>query len=223
MQLRTYLRSLLVLGSVLGLGLAAQPAGALTITLSDMSSDTTPASALDAVLDFTVIGGNQLQVVATNQTTAPDEFNVNQLFFMGSGDVSSLTLVSANHSVNGDVFASWNPVETAVHVAGFGTFDFGLTNGVGETNPSVIQPGNSVTFVFDITGACAAALDCDAFDDFLSNATANGKSVAGKFVNGPGDDSAFGASAPIPEPGSFALGALGLLGLALQGRLRRTR
>lgn len=223
MHLYTRSRALLVLGSVLGLGLAAQPADALTITLSDMSSDSTPASTLDAVLDFTVLGGNQLQIVATNTTTAPDEFNINQLFWMGSGDVTSLTLVSATHSVEGDVFDAWNPVETVVHVAGFGDFDFGLTEGVGETNPDVIQPGNSVTFVFDITGACATALDCDPVDDFLSVATANGKSVAGKFVNGPGDDSAFGASAPIPEPGTFALGALGLLGLALQSRLRRSR
>jgi hypothetical protein len=213
--------SLLMLAAVLVLG--AAPTAALTINLSEMSSDATPASTLDATLDFTVIGGNQLQIVATNTTTPPDEFNINELFWMASDAVTSLTLVSASHSVNGDVFSAWNPVETGVHVAGFGDFDFGLTTAGGQTEPSLIQPGNSITFVFDITGACAAAgpPDCDPFDDFLSIGNAAGKSVAGKFVNGPGDDSAFGAS--VPEPGTFALGALGLLGLALQSRLRRTR
>ncbi len=231
MSLSTFFRSLGLLGAVLVLGSAApQPAAALSITLSDMSSDATPAGDLDATLDFTVIGGDQLQIVVTNDTTAPNEFNIDAFYWMGSADVTSLTLVSATHSVNGDVTAAWSPVETGIMVDGFGVFDFGLTDGVGETNPNIIMPGESVTFLLDITGACAAAMDCDPFDDFLSIANAAGKSVGGMFVNGPDDpeapgmeDSAFGASGPIPEPGTFALGALGLLGLASYARRRRAR
>ena len=110
-------------------------ASALSITLSEMSSDGTPAATLDAVLDFTIVGGDQLQIVASNTTSGSDEFNINQVFWSGGGDVSSLTLVSATHSVEGDVFSSWNPVETGTMVDGFGVFDFGLTDGVGETEP----------------------------------------------------------------------------------------
>lgn len=203
--------------------LLASAGSATTITLSDASSDATDASTLDATLAFSVIGGDTLQLVLTNDTTAPDAFNINQVFWNASDDVTGLTLTSASHSVNGDVFAAWSPVELNTMVNGFGVFEFGLTDGQGETHPSVAQPGISITFLMDITGTCADSFSCDMDDFFAANSM--GYVGAAKFVSGPDDpespgneDSAFGA-AVVPEPGTGALLGFGLLLLAR----RRTR
>ena len=59
--------------------LASSSAWATTITLSDASSDATPASVLDATFEFNVLGFDTLELVVTNDTTAPDEFNINEL------------------------------------------------------------------------------------------------------------------------------------------------
>lgn len=187
------------------------------LTLSTESSDETPASVLDATFDIQVSGGNTLQLTVTNDTTAPDTFNINEVFFNGPSG-TGLSLASATHSVNGDVFASWNPVETVIMVNGWGDFDFALTNGVGANNPSVIQPGANVVFVLDISGGCAATLSCTS-SDFASALSSGGYLAAAKFVNGPGDDSAFGAV--IPEPSTAALLALGLVGIAARRRAAR--
>jgi hypothetical protein len=208
------------------LGLALAPAvSASTITLSDVSSDATPASTLDATLDFMVIGGDELQLTVTNLTTAPNEFNINAAFWNTTNVVSGLTLTSATHSVVGDVFNSWEPVELGNAANGFGEFDYSLDNGVGENNPDVIQPGNNIVFLMDITGLCADTFSCT-MNDFVSEQE-NGYIGAAKFVNGPDDpeapgteDSAWGAA--VPEPGTALLFGSGLIGLAYAGR-RRTQ
>ncbi|MBW2275101.1 MAG: PEP-CTERM sorting domain-containing protein [Deltaproteobacteria bacterium] len=78
-----------------------------------------------------------------------------------------------------------------------------MSGGVGETNPNVIQPAKSVTFVFSIDGT---GLD----DNDFIQPNENGYLGAAKFVNGPGDDSAFGA---VPEPSTGLLLIAGLAGL----------
>jgi hypothetical protein len=200
--------------ALLGL-LVTSSAAASTITLSDVSSDLTPASTLDATLDFAVIGGDTLQLTATNLTLAPDEFNVSEVYWNATSAVSGLTLLAATHSVEGDVLAGWNPVLTGQAADGFGAFDFALFDGVGETNPNIIGPSESVVFLMSISGSCAGTFSCS-MTDFV---TANGSGYIGaaKFVNGPDDpeapgmeDSAFGAA--VPEPTSALLLGLGLVG-----------
>lgn len=197
--------------------LAASSGSAATITLSDVSSDATPASVLDATLDISVLGGNTLQIIATNTTSAPNLFNINEVYWNASLSVSGLTLTSATHSVNGNVLAAWVPVEAGSAADGFGAFSFAVTDGVGAKNPNVIQPGNSVTFVLAISGACALALNCADTDFVVQNAM--GYIAAAKFVNGPDDpespgneDSAFGAA--VPEPSTALLLAFGLVAIA---------
>jgi hypothetical protein len=201
--------------SVLALVFVAGAASATTINLSGVSSDATPASQLDASFDFSVTG-TTLTLTVTNTGS---DFNINEIYFNGSDDVTSLSLTSATHSAQGDVTAIWGPVEPGSAADGFGAFDFALTDGVGETNVNIMEPGESIVFMFSITGAGAYT---DA--DFIVG-NVNDYLAAAKFVNGPDDpespgdeDSAFGT---VPEPSGLALLALGAAGLAL-GRSRRT-
>jgi MYXO-CTERM domain-containing protein len=97
-------------------------------------------------------------------------------------------------------------------VDGFGLFDFGITNGMGETDPGQIQPGETLVFTFIMSAAAEAK-------DFGSAANADLYRIAGKFVNGPGDDSAYGAN-KVPTPGVLAL--MGIAGL-VAARPRRRR
>jgi hypothetical protein len=189
----------------------ALPALALPIVLSTASSDETPAADLDATFDFGV-AGSTLTLVVTNTTTAPNEFNINEIFFNASNDVTSLSLTSAMHSAEGNVMMDWGPLDTSVMVDGFDTFDFGLTDGMGETHPSVIGPTEFITFMFSITGTSPFNVD-----DF-NQPNSSGYTAAAKFVNGPGDDSAWGA---VPEPSTALLVATGLLVLGVRQKARR--
>ena len=202
--------------------LSASTASASTIALSDVSSDLTPASTLDATLDLVVISGDTLQLVATNLTIAPDEFNISELYWNSTSAVSGLTLLASTHSAEGDVLAGWAPVVTGQSADGFGAFDFGLIDGVGEGNPNIIGPNEQITFLMSISGSCAITLSC-ASSDFVV-AQSQGYIGAAKFVNGPDDpeapgteDSAFGA-AVVPEPTSALLMGLGLAGLSAYRR-----
>jgi hypothetical protein len=196
--------------------LAPLPAAALPVTLSTASSDTTPAEDLDATFDFSVVGST-LTLVVTNDTTDPNEFNVNEIYFNVSdtSSVTGLTFTSAMHSVEGNVMMDWSSgmplgLKTDIMADGFGVFDFGLTNMMGETDPSTIWPTQSVTFTFTIAGTGPFAPG-----DFIAPSSL-GYTAAAKFVNGPGDDSAYGA---VPEPSTALLLALGLVGIAA-GRRR---
>lgn len=191
--------------------LAGSGAGATTVACCDASSDATPASQLDITFDFSVVG-TTLTVTVTNEDDGGFGFNVSEIYFNGSANVTSLSFTSATHDVAGDVTAAWAPLENGPSPDGFGVFDFGLTDGVGETNANIIEPGESIAFVFTVNAGLADA-------DFI---VVNGSSylVAAKFTNGPDDpedpgneDSAFGAS--TPEPGMLGLLALGLAGLVI--------
>ena len=216
MRLRFSWRGLPALaGAVLGT-LVASGAGATPVECCDASSDATPASQLDITFDFSV-AGTTLTVTVTNDDGGGFGFNVNEIYFNGSDDVTSLSFSSATHSVAGDVTAAWAPLDSNTMVDGFGIFDFGVSDGVGETNPNVIGPSESIAFIFTVNAGLADA-------DFIV-ANGQGYLVAAKFTNGPDDpedpgneDSAFGAA--TPEPGVLGLFALGLAGLLVAARRR---
>jgi len=218
------------------------PATAVTINLSQLSSDSTPAALLKAHFDFAVAGDNTaktLTITVTNDTTGvvdgmpdvSDAYNINEIFFNASSDVTSLSIASATHSAAGDVLAEWSPLDTAVSGGGvFGKFSYGLAAAGGQLEPSLIGPAENVVFVFDITAGDLSLVDVSDFTSVLStNPPGSVPSlIQAKFVNGAGDDSAFGATQdeefpPIPEPGSAMLLASGLFGLALAGSRRRSR
>jgi hypothetical protein len=211
MQFRTFLTAVAlgVAAALLTSGTAAQ---ATTITLSTASSDETDPNLLSATFEFQITGATELTLTVTNDTTSPNAYNINQIFFNAAGNIAGLGLDSATHSAEGDVTGAWAPVDVNTMVNGFGVFDFGLTDGVGETDPSVIGENEFVTFKFSISGTGPF----DMTDFKVENA--KGFLAAAKFVSGPGDDSAFGA---VPEPSTALLLGLGLGGLTWASRKGR--
>jgi len=183
---------------IVAVGLVGLPTRvmATTLTLSDLSSDATPAAILDATVDFAITGANELTVTVTNNTSAPNTYNINKIFFNAVANVTGLALDSATHSAEGDVASDWslNPAQTKAGT--FGTFDFALQGPrrEGENNPSLIGPGEDIEFVFTISGT--GPFDMDDFVESTDPRSGNAACAAAKFVNGQGDDSAFGARMP---------------------------
>ena len=99
-------------------------------------------------------------------------------------------------------------------VDGFGDFDVGVTDGTTPVN--VIIPTQTKTFEFTLTGT-GNIYDTDFTDpDNLSTDNSFLAVVAGKFIQGSGGDSAYGAS--VPDPATLSLVMLGSVAL-----LRRRR
>jgi hypothetical protein len=199
--------------AILASFVAALPAAATSITLSTASSDETPAADFDATFDFSV-SSTTLTLVVTNDTTAPNEFNINEIYFNASSSVTGLTFNSSMHSAEDNVMMDWSSgmplgLKTDIMADGFGTFDYGLTNMMGETDPSIIGPAEFVTFMFTISGT-GPFTDADFIEP-----SSKGYTAAAKFVNGPGDDSGYGA---VPEPTTALLLGMGLMGLAASRR-----
>jgi hypothetical protein len=235
------------LGAFMALCLLPAGAQALTITLSDMSSEpiTNPFGDLLADVTFTVSNCGatcDLSIVLDNRTDENGNgvtYDMNQLGFNATFAVfnsADLTYVSATHSVNGAVTGGWSFFEedavddADTHLDGFGIFDFALMDGTGNSLAQV-NPGTQVTFLFTAPGGISDA-DFFAQSGQTTGGTNTLKLVAAKFVDmdpigsftcGPSGtgacDSAFGATA-IPEPGTGLLLSMGLLGLVAHRRRR---
>jgi len=240
-----------LIGVLAGFALAAQPASALIITLSDESSEpsTNPVGDLTADLIFTVSGCNAtdctLTVRVDNRTddnASGVTYDINEIGFNATWaqmGVPELTFVSATKNDITDVFAGWSFFEQVAtddsntHLNGFGVFDFALIDGVGPVTEQV-NPGDWVDFVF------IAPKDITDLDFFAQSAQTTGgnqhlKLAAAKFVemspvgfntcgqNDPPDGACDSAygGTAIPEPGTFVLASFGLAALALMGRNRR--
>ncbi len=202
----------LLIATAAGLLLCASQASATLITLSDFASNGGPAAeVLDATMDFDVdLLLNTLTLTVTNTTVAPDQFQINRIFFNGGGNVTGLTM---NSFPMGWAFV--------LEMTPFGVFDFAIGAGPPEGGGiDLILPGAifAKEFVFDIqfSGPYAKADFINAFSMIPPGDAA--MTHAAKFVRGPGDASAFGA---VPAPGSIVL--LGIAGALLTGRRRRRR
>lgn len=205
------MRSLICICALLLAVSVAPAASASILVLSKYSSDETPSSILDALLEFTITGGGtELTLDVSNNTTAPNEFDVNQVFFNVLDTSSATGLVLTSPSTGWEVIPDTS-------ADGFGRFDICLEDGVGG-DPHKILPGETVTFTFDILGS-GPFYDTDFSTDLSTIPPGNTLALAAaKFVSGPGDDSAYGAT-DVPEPVSLVLAAVG--GLVMLRTRRR--
>jgi hypothetical protein len=196
--------------------LLASSAGATLIQLSEMSSDSTPASALSALVEISV-SGTELTIEIENQS----QYAIVDFYFNASSDVSVVSLNSVEIA-SVDQTASWAD-EVDLTAAGFGADGFGLYDvHVFNTDPlsatTQIEIGQTGTFAFTVN----AGLD---MLDFVELSTVppgeSQKLFAAKFQAGPGGDSAFGGAASVvPEPSAPVLFGVGCLvaGTALRRR-----
>ena len=214
LNLRSFLRipTVLVLVVCLLAGSTSAQAASSSLILSDFVSDgpTPPdVTLLDATLTFTLdaatidldaVASTVLTVSVANQTTAPNEFNITEIFF----NVPD-TVTSASFSVNPG--SEWmlnfdNLPGGGIMADGFGDFDLHILDAPGDPIAKV-NSGDTVDFGLTLSGTGIISVD-DFVTEFSENQTLEvGPMLAAvKFVNGPGDVSAFGAT---PEPSTVAL------------------
>jgi hypothetical protein len=200
--------ALLAVSCLISRGAPAE--GSMIETLSEASSDSTPAERLNATLAFDVIG-DVLRLTATNLTQEPLDYYINQIFFNATPNVTGLTLTEpSGWSLRFD--------EDGNRASPFGEFDVGLFGGVGNS-PYEVAPGESLIFTMLICGSGPFA-----DSDFVSETSYvwGGQLpslAAAKFIRGPGDDSARGNAAP--EPATLGCVGVGLVGLWLASAGRR--
>ena len=204
----------------IGLALVAGPARAATLTLSQLSSDETDPSLLDATFDF-IVSGSTLTLTVANDSA----YQIHEIYFNATSDVESLTLTSPT--------SGWL-MELNDSADGFGQFDFAIlgARGVPRRGIQTILSGASETFTFTIIPADGASVDDLDFVTQLSTIPPGSRPSLGaaKFMRGPNDDSAFGATqdGPTPTPPGPppvipvpAAAPMGLALLAMIGLFRR--
>ena len=192
-------------------------ASATTLELSDLSSDSTPAAPLRADIDFSV-SGTTLTITVTNRTdeTGMGEFRVNEIYFNAASNVNIAgTMLTSPLDWNLEKRQDPPPGPPCCEGGGaFGRFDFALIGGQG-TDTNQILAGDFEVFTLALAGT--GPFDMTDFVEFSSVPPGDTPTlVQAKFVGGPGDDSAFGAT--IPEPSTALLLALGLAALAMRRR-----
>lgn len=209
--MKSLVTSLLTVSIVI-FAVCAGPVEATVLRLSDLCSEDDGqsylAEYLDAELNFSV-ADSALSLSVTNLTPENEgdpAFKMNRIYFNVTDNVEGLTLT--------DVYASeeaaggWNLyfLENGFIVGGFGCFDVSLKGGHGSHGP-VVEPGQTVSFVFQISGA-GPFVD----SDFIDLSSPQGGHIvsyaAAKFYN---DCTSAHGAANVPEPTTICLLTLGSL------------
>ena len=190
-----------------------QANAALVYVFSDLSSDATPASDLNATLTFNVTAGasatfnDLLTLTLDNQTTAPSAFTINEVYFNFTGNHGGFSIESGPGVLN----------HGPTPADGFGDFDIKLDG-------FLLASGGTSMWSIDL--GLTGVTDSD-FNDLSIIPPGDTQTLAAlKFVQGPDDpeapgseDSAFGAVVPVPAAvWLFGSGLLGLVGVARRKR-----
>jgi hypothetical protein len=225
--------------------LVANPASSMTLSASDVVTEQpadcgTPGSDpcvlvewLDASIDISVDPANdEVTLVLTNTTGSGGDptFNLNELYFSASDVITSLSLVSSTHSVDGPV-TSWSFYTSSglggqTQAAGFGVHDFALKTKSNKQGLPIAS-GDSIAFVLGYSASSDPTVqDFAELSQPPSSRSGQVMTLAAvKFVQGSsssfdlgGNDSAYGGI--VPEPRTAVLLCTGLAGLAVFGRRR---
>jgi len=160
--------------------------------------------------DFGIFG------LTVNNLTDPG-YTISEVFINVSDDVAGLTLIDNA----GFYYAS---LISNTRADGFGTFDYELDLGSGNTG---LASGNSATFLFSVTSLVGS--DQLTLADFFSGLSWGGgrtpAEAAIKFTQGPGDDSVYAIPCQpqvVPEPATNTLLGLGIVGMLMR-KLRKAK
>ncbi len=209
---------------VLATLLVGNSANAGVIVLSQFVSDGVnppAAEVLDATLTFELdstdldAGTPVLTVTVDNQTVFPDEFNMTEIYFNVPDNVTAVSL--STNPGNKWVVNFDNALGGGFMANGFGMFDLQLIDGP-SGGIAKVATGATAVFGIELTGTGLIS-QADFISELSEPVPLNIVMLAAaKFVNGPGDSSAFGAT---PEPATLAMLVLGAL--AIGPRVRRRR
>jgi hypothetical protein len=151
-----------------------------------------------------------------NQTVNPTEFDIAEMAFNAPDTVTGMSLISLTSGNQDWTLAFDNTPGGGFNVNGFGSFDVSLVDSIGEGN-GLIVPDETEVFEIQLDGA-GLITELDFITEFSEIITTGQPMLAAaKFIHGPGDASAFGAT-NVPEPSSLVLLTLGGLFIARRRR-----
>jgi MYXO-CTERM domain-containing protein len=200
-------------GAVNGTATITPGAGIVTVTLTNLEGNPTGDAQLISALSFNVSGASGSGTLATTNSGSLTTIGSGGTYTAGVSSTLPLWLpIETGTSINLTVLTA--PVaELIIGPDSKGNFNPALGGLYSNANPSIInhQPVvlGTATFTITVPGVTATST--------LSN-------VVFQFGTTPGPDKVPGVQLTSPEPSSFAIGGLGVLGLAGYSlRRRRTK